>query len=115
MRKIALSIVLPSFVALAACATPGSNGITVQDVQGAAVAACSYLPTAASVVSLLSANAAIMTAEAVAQVICTAVSAKQSAKLKASPGPITVTVEINGKPVTVTGAFMAGVKGQRAQ
>jgi hypothetical protein len=116
MRKFMLSTAaLAASMALAACATTGSGDITVQDVQGAAVAACSYLPTAASVASLLNANGAIMTAEAIAQVICAAVTTTQSAKLRGAPGPVTVTVQINGKPVTVTGSFVAAVKGRRVQ
>lgn len=113
MRKSALPIVLASSAALAACATTGTGGLSIQDVQGAAVAACSYLPTAASVATLLNANGAIMTAEAIAQVICASVTATQGAKLKATPGPVTVTVQINGKPVTVTGSFVAAMKGRR--
>jgi hypothetical protein len=107
--------VLAGTVALAACATTGQGGLTIQDVQGAAVAACSYLPTAASVTSLLNANATIMTAEAIAQIICSAVTSAQSARPKALPGPVTVTVDVNGQQVRVTGSFVAGIRSRRVQ
>jgi hypothetical protein len=115
MRNIMRATALAGSVALGACATTGSGGLTIADVQGAAVAACSYLPTAASVASLLNANGTITTAEAIAAIICAAVTSSQSAKLKAAPGPVTVKVVINGKPVTVTGSFVAALNGTRAR
>jgi hypothetical protein len=114
-KRLALGAAMASIVLAGGCATTSnSGGITIQAVQGAAVALCSYLPTADSVAALLSANAAIMTAEAIAQVVCAAVGtapAAQSAKLRAVAP---VMVMINGKPVTVTGSFVAAAKSKRA-
>lgn len=115
--RIALRTTLVALLAaLGGCATTnGAGGPTIAEVEGAAVALCSYLPTADSVAALLNANGAIMTAEAIAQVICAAVGAPppaQSARLRA-PAPVTVT--INGKQVTITGSFVAGVKGRRVK
>lgn len=119
MKKWLLAgAVMAPFVIFGGCATTsGTGGITVQEVQGAAVAACSFLPTAASVANLLSAAPAVATAESIAAIICAAISpATQGAKLKATPGPITVTVAApNGQPVTITGSFVAAVKGQRSR
>src|ERR1700743_3585991 len=112
MHKLMLGVALLPVV-LGGCATlQNDGGPTAAEVEGAAVALCSYLPTAASVGSLLSANGALMTAEAIAQVICAAVGpapAMQTAKLKATAP---VTVYINGKAVAVSGSFVASVKGR---
>jgi len=116
MRNIMRSVILASFVAAGGCATTsGTDGPTAAEVEGAAVALCSYLPTAASVAALLNANGAIMTAEAIAEVICAAVGpppAKQSVRLKAT-GPVKVV--INGQTVVITGAFVAGITGERVR
>lgn len=113
MHKLILGAVAAS-LALGGCATTsGGAGPTIAQVEGAAVALCSYLPTASSVAALLNANGAIMTAEAIAQIVCAAVGpapATQSGKLGAAAS---VTVAINGTPVTVTGSFVAAVKGRR--
>ena len=70
MHKLMLGTVLIPAM-LGGCATlQNGAGPTVAQVEGAAVALCSYLPTAASVAALLNANDAIMTAEAIAQVGC---------------------------------------------
>jgi hypothetical protein len=115
MHKFMLGTALLPIV-LGGCATiSGGSGPTAAQVEGAAVALCSYLPTADSVAALLSANGAIMTAEAIAQIICTAVGpvpTTQSGRFKAT-APVTVLV--NGKPVTVTGSFVAAVKGNRVK
>jgi len=115
MHKFMLGATLMS-VALGGCATTsGGLGPTAAQVEGAAVALCSYLPSAVSVAALLNANGAIMTAEAIARVVCAAVGtapAVQSAKLRAIAP---VTVVINGKQVAVTGSFVAAVKGKRTQ
>jgi len=116
MRTFLHATLLASLAAAGGCATiTAAGGPTVADVEGAAVALCSYLPTADSVAALLSANGAILTAEAIAQVICAAVGSPppvQSARLRATAP---VTVMINGKPVTITGSFVAGVKGRRVK
>lgn len=115
MHKLMLGVAAAS-LALGGCATiTGGNGPTIAQVEGAAVALCSYLPTAASVAALLDANAAIMTAEAIAQIVCAAVGptpVAQSGKLGAT-APVTVIV--NGKPVTISGSFVAAVKGRRVR
>jgi hypothetical protein len=115
MRKLMLGVALIPAV-LGGCATlQNGEGPTAAQVEGAAVALCSYLPTAASVAGLLNANGAIMTAEAIAEVICAAVGpapATQSAKPKAIAP---VTVYINGKAIALNGAFVASVKGRRVQ
>jgi hypothetical protein len=115
-KRLVLGAAMASFVLTGGCATI-SGGLcpTAAQVEGAAVALCSFLPTAASVAALLNANGAIMTAEAIAQIICAAVGpapTTQSAKPKAA-APVTVT--INGQPVAVTGSFVAAVKGKRTQ
>jgi hypothetical protein len=113
MHKLIFGVAAASF-ALSGCATITSGtGPTIAQVEGAAIALCSYLPTAASVAALLNANGAIMTAEAIAQIVCAAVGptpVTQSGKLGATAP---VTVVINGKPVTVFGSFVAAANGRR--
>ena len=118
MRNLTRSVAFASAVALGGCATSSDiGGPTAAEVEGAAVALCSYLPTAASVVALLDANGAIMTAEAIAQVICAAVGpppapTKQGARLKTA---VPARVVINGQTVAITGSFVAGLKGERVR
>lgn len=86
MRKIALAALIAAST-LAGCATTGGvPNINVQDVQNAALAACSFLPTASTVANIIAAgNPALQTAEAVAQAICAAVAvASPSGKLGGS-------------------------------
>lgn len=115
MHRLMLGIALIPAV-LGGCATlQNGEGPTAAQVEGAAVALCSYLPTAASVAALLNANGAIMTAEAIAQVICAAVGSPPAARSARPKATAPVTVYINGQPVAVTGAFVASVKGRRVQ
>jgi hypothetical protein len=116
MRRLVQCVAVAGLIAAGGCATLPSGAPTAAQVEGAAVALCSYLPDAASVAGLLSANGAIMTAEAIAQIICAAVgpapALNAGVKRKASAP---VTVIINGKRVAVTRAFVAAVKGRRLQ
>jgi len=110
MRKLMLGTALSAFITLGGCTTNGTQpagGITIQDVQNAAVAACSFLPTAASIASLLTANPAVATASQVAALICEAVTAKPPASAKLR-GPNAITVVVNGKTVKIEGEFVAG-------
>ncbi len=114
MRKLLLAPALAGAVVLSACATAGTGSVTIQDVQNAAVAACSFLPTADSVAALLNANGAIMTAAAIAKLICAAITPAHAGRMKAAPGPITVTVTVGGRPIAVTGSFVAASHRSRA-
>jgi hypothetical protein len=59
---------------------PTIGGVDVGTVQADAVAICSYLPTATTVASIISANNPLaITAEAVAQAICNAIAPKVAA------------------------------------
>jgi hypothetical protein len=106
MRKFMLGAAMAAFIGLGGCATT-SGTIAVASVQTAAQTACGFLPTAASVASLLTANPAVATAEAVAAIICGAVAAvppPAAGKLRGTP-TVTTTVVVNGKPVVITGTF----------
>jgi len=104
MRKLMLGAAAAAFLAVGGCATTtGSGGITTADVQNAAVTACSFLPTAATIASILSANPAIATASQVAALICAAVTGKQSVELRGASAPVIV---VNGVPVTIEGTFV---------
>lgn len=62
-------------IIVAGCASGGGFApITAQSVQQAAVNACKFLPTAATVTNLLTQNPNAQTAEAIAAIICGAVS-----------------------------------------
>lgn len=119
MKKILIAVALAASLGLSACATTGgtaTGGITVAQVQGAVVAACSFLPTAASVVAMITASPLVATADGIATIICSAITAippASSAQLKAVPGPYAVNVIApNGATVTVSGSFVS-VKGVR--
>jgi hypothetical protein len=67
--------------------------ITAADVQAAAVAACGFLPTAATVANIIAAgNPAVATVSTIAQAICSAVTAKGGRLGGAAPN-------VNGVPV----------------
>jgi hypothetical protein len=103
MRKIALLSALAASLLMSSCAGTGITPTVVQNavtqVQQAAVAACGFLPTAATVSGILAtlvpgvatAEAAVVSA---AQQICAAVApVKTSARLKV------VVPTVNGVPV----------------
>lgn len=70
-------LALPVMALLAACSTTGTlTAPTAASIQAAAVAACGFLPTASTVANLLTTNANVQSAEAVAAMICNAVVAK---------------------------------------
>ncbi len=111
MKKgLLLGAAMAPLVVFGGCATIPGGGITIQEVQGAAVAACAFLPTAASVANLLSAAPAVATAESIAAIICAAIApAKPGAARNSGSGPLSVTVTApNGRRVVVTGSFVAG-------
>lgn len=113
MRKHLLGAALASALGVAGCATSGTGStITVASVQSAAVTACSYLPTAATITNILTANPIAATAESIAAIICGAVTSPPAVAQPAAPGaklkaaaPVVV---VNGKAITVHGAFVAG-------
>ena len=84
------------------CTTTGSLPISITDVQNDAVLACSFLPTAATVANILAAgNPILVTAEAVAQAICAAITpTKTTAKLRGNM----VLPEVNG--VVIQGSWV---------
>ena len=89
------SAALAMALALSACAggnlvlpnlTGGTVTITPAQVQNAAVQACGFLPTAATVAGLITASPYLATASAVAGAICAAVApAKAGGKLRGAP------------------------------
>lgn len=89
---------LVCFLALGGCATTG--GIvapTIASVQAAAVAACSFLPTVATVASIIAAgNPAVITAGAIAEAICSALAASKSSARKRATVPVVGNVVIHG-------------------
>lgn len=84
------SIALAASLALAGCATtgtlPGGGTVdvsnpdqTIATVQAAAVKACGWEPTVATLVELFTANPVVMTADAWARAMCNAVGSKSTA------------------------------------
>lgn len=78
MRKLLLTSMLSLPLMLGGCATVGTGTsgfpFSVAGIQAAAVAACKFLPTAATVANVLAgANPAVATAESIASAICAAV------------------------------------------
>jgi len=95
-------------VSLASCATNGGTGaITIGDVQNAAVAACNFLPDAATITNILTASPIAATAESIAAIICSAVTGKAAAVKRRASAP---TVVVNGETIPVTGHFVGTPK-----
>ncbi len=111
MRKTLIFAGLTAGLAVAACATNPTTGVTtigsinVADVQNDAVAICSYLPTAATVANIISANnPVVITADAVATAICQAVSpAKAAAHRRGAAAPLPY---VYVPPGSVSGKFI---------
>jgi hypothetical protein len=89
--KFVKSLLLLSAFALAGCATTGGTTITVAQVEAAAVTACSFLPTAATVAALITANPNVATAEQLAAALCSLASAK-AGRLGATMMPSNVVI-----------------------
>lgn len=116
MRKTFIAVVGIGLT-VAGCGTTFTNPftgqpvtITAASVQQAAQAACGFLPTASTVAGILTADPAVATAEAVAGIICGAVTAQvsttQGAVLRG--GPVSLTAVVNGQSVKISGSFVAG-------
>ena len=71
--------------------------ITPADVQAAAVQACGFLPTAATVAGILTASPYLATATAVASAICAAVTPTKSASKLGAAVPMVNGVVVHGK------------------
>jgi len=102
MKKLLLIPVL-AFV-LTGCNTTSQANLTkiISQVQDAAVAACRFEPTVATITSIVTANQAA-TAIQIADLICGAVNGTTPTP-KAGAGPMYVTV--NGQKIAVTGNFV---------
>ena len=101
MRKLFFVIPIAAMFSLGGCATIGGlSAPTVAQVQAAAVAACSFLPTAATVANIIAAgNPLVSTAGAIAQAICSALASsnvRSSARLRATQ-PMVGNVVIHGR------------------
>jgi hypothetical protein len=107
------SLVATAFAAaLAACTTTsgGGSAITIADVQNAAVAACQFLPDAATITNILTASPAAATAEGIAAIICSAVAGQPATAVKRrASAPVVV---VNGQTIPVTGHFVT-LQGRR--
>ncbi len=86
-------------LALNGCATTGGGGISVAMVQQDAVAVCSFLPTASTVANIIAAgNPLLITAEAIAQAICAAVTAAPAVTTRRGAAqPMVNGVPVRGK------------------
>ena len=91
---------------IAACTTSGTgSSVTITDVQSAAVAACNFLPDAATIANILTASPIAATAESIAAIVCSAVIGQPATAVKRR---VTApTVVINRMRVPVTGHFVA--------
>ena len=104
MLKLLKVAAVVGMMSLGGCATMGGlSAPTVAQVQAAAVAACSFLPTAATVANIIAAgNPLVTTAGAIAQAICSALassSVRSSARLRATQ-PMVGNVVIHGRFLT---------------
>jgi hypothetical protein len=100
IRKLFFAAPVAVALALGGCATGSVTATTVAatvaQVQQATILACNFLPTAATVASILSGgNPLVSTASAIAQAICTAVTTK--AARQGGPAPSVGNVVIHGR------------------
>ena len=102
MKKLALVSVLA--LGLVGCNIPNTNNITkvIGGVQAAAVAACKFEPTVATITAIITANQAASAIQ-IADLICGAVNGTTPTP-KLGAGPMYVTV--NGEKIAVTGNFV---------
>lgn len=101
MRKLLMAAPLAAMMTFGGCATAPAPDDVVKFIQDGAVAACSFLPAAATVAAIL---ASIPDYSTVVKSICDAVTAK-SARLGGAP------VTVNGVPVS--GHFIRGGRHRR--
>jgi len=95
-RKIIFAAPLAAALALAGCQTTGTNSIVVQ-VQAAATLACSFVPTAATIIAIVAkGNPALATAAEMAAAICAAVVPKPAARLRGAVAPSVDGVIVEG-------------------
>lgn len=99
MKKILISMSL--LLTLTACNPPDALNVapSVSTVQGATVQACKFLPTAATVASLLSSSSSISTAASIASAICNAVTS-----IPLADGPGDRKPRVNG--IVIKGQFV---------
>jgi len=99
IRNLFFAAPVAAALALSGCAggvTPATVSATIAQVQQATVLTCSFLPTAATVAGILSGgNPLVTTAAAIAQAICTAVTAKGARK--GGPAPMVGNVVVHGR------------------
>lgn len=77
MKKLFATAMLAASLALAGCGTTSNTGDTVAQVQAIAKQVCGFLPTATTVLNIISGgNSYVQTAESVASAICSAVTSK---------------------------------------
>jgi hypothetical protein len=85
MNKSMLVVVLALSAALGACATTPNDDI-VAEVQTITTTACSFVPTADTIIALVGSGPTLTTAAAIADAICAAVTPKlASSKRRATP------------------------------
>lgn len=108
MKKI-IALTLVAGLGLAGCnsvtpANPTPTTTTVvtfaKQVEDATVAACGFLPVAATVATIISASPSVTTATQLAQLICSAVTKKGATRTTVP------TVKLGGKSIVVEGKFV---------
>jgi hypothetical protein len=95
MRKSMLGAALALFVALGGCATTSNTDI-VSEVQTITTTACSFVPTADTIIALVGSSPALTTAAAIADAICAAVTPKAASRKRGATPPIVNGVVIHG-------------------
>ena len=104
MKKILTILPVVGLMTLGACSSTANSTLVniIDNVQTAAVIACKFEPTAATIAAILTANSSA-TAAQVAALICGAVNGTTPTPTRGA-GPMFVTV--NGQTVPVKGNFV---------
>jgi hypothetical protein len=95
MRKSMHTAALALFVAFGGCATT-SNTDLVSEVQAITTTACSFVPTADTIIALSGSSPALTTAAALADAICAAVTPKPASSKRGVTLPTVNGVVIHG-------------------
>ena len=99
LRTLKFALPLAGMIALGGCGTTGGlSAPTIAEVQAAAVAACSFLPTATTVANIIAAgNPLVDTAASIAAAICSALAANKSSARKRATVPTVNGIVIHGR------------------
>jgi hypothetical protein len=113
MKRILGAAALASALALGACSgtTSTTTAVIATDVIKAVQTTCGFIPTAASIASLFTADPALATATQAADLICAAFEQQKTSNGRLSTAihalkggeTLSFVMDVNGNPITISG------------